>query len=252
MSGPPDDGSTFLSDIAEKGTEAIKLDPAFAAADGALRAFMLVYDGESAGMSYAGGHVPEYTWPRSEISVRQGEIIIQLRDNDDRDGEAAQMLARRKASLAGFREETTRNEGGIFRAFTAKARQVILIAQKHAQMRNSEHIGTEHLLLGVTDIGKADLKALGITPEDLRQEIVDIIGPAAETPPYQIPWTPGAKSALRLSAIEAKQFGKPVRPAHLLLGLIGADAARRTVAARVLAGHGVTPDSARRHVARQT
>jgi hypothetical protein len=56
VSRPPGDGSTFLSGIADKGAEAIKADPAFAAAGGNLRAFVLVYDGESAGMSYAGGH----------------------------------------------------------------------------------------------------------------------------------------------------------------------------------------------------
>ena len=85
MSGPPDDGSTFLSGIADKGTEAIKADPAFAAAGGNLRAFVLVYDGESAGMSYAGGHHEDYTWPRSAMAAGPGEIRIWLSDNEDQE-----------------------------------------------------------------------------------------------------------------------------------------------------------------------
>jgi ATP-dependent Clp protease ATP-binding subunit ClpA len=168
------------------------------------------------------------------------------------DGEAAQVLARRGASVARFRGEISRNNGAIFRNFSVKARQAVMNAQKEAQMRRSKYISPEHLLLGVTDIGKADLKALGINPDDLRQHIVGIIGPVVETRSYQIPWAPDAKSALRLSALEARRLGQPVRPGHLLLGLIGVDGTPLTPAARILASRGVTTDGIRRQLIRQT
>ena len=85
MSGPPDDGSTFLSGVADKGAEAIRADPAFAAAAGDLRAFVLVYDSEGAGMSYAGGHHEDYTWPRSGISAGRGEIRIWLSNDEEQE-----------------------------------------------------------------------------------------------------------------------------------------------------------------------
>jgi ATP-dependent Clp protease ATP-binding subunit ClpC len=139
----------------------------------------------------------------------------------------------------------------MFQKFTDQARRAVALGQKEGQMRHSARIGTEHLLLGLIVTGEiAVLESLGISPEDVCKEIVEIIGPARGTAPYQIPFTVGARRALELSAEEADRLGQDhVGPEYLLLALIREG---EETAAQVLVGRGASLARAREQVARLT
>jgi ATP-dependent Clp protease ATP-binding subunit ClpC len=113
----------------------------------------------------------------------------------------------------------------MFEKFTERARQVIVLAQEEARMLNHNHIGTEHLLLGLIHEGQGvaarALESLGISLEDARQNVEEIIGRGQETPSGHIPFTPRAKKVLELSLRESQHLGHDyIGTEHILLGLI--------------------------------
>lgn len=83
----------------------------------------------------------------------------------------------------------------------------------------------KHLLLGLVhdDRGVAaeTLKSMGIGLEDVRSQVLQIIGHGQRAPSGHIPFTPRAKKVVELSLREAEQLGHPwIDTEHLLLGLI--------------------------------
>ena len=92
----------------------------------------------------------------------------------------------------------------MFERFTERARQVVVLAQEEARMLSHDHIGTEHMLLGLLreEEGAAArvLEGLGITAERARAEVVRIAGTGSNGTAGQIPFTPNAKKMLELSA----------------------------------------------------
>jgi ATP-dependent Clp protease ATP-binding subunit ClpA len=113
----------------------------------------------------------------------------------------------------------------MFEKFTERARQVIVLAQEEARMLNHDYIGTEHLLLGLIHEGEGvaarALESLGISLEDVRQNVEEIIGRGQETPSGHIPFTPRAKKVLELSLRESQHLGHDyIGTEHILLGLI--------------------------------
>ncbi|WP_433797630.1 ATP-dependent Clp protease ATP-binding subunit [Actinoplanes sp. CA-252034] len=108
----------------------------------------------------------------------------------------------------------------MFERFTDRARRVVVLAQEEARMLDHNHIGTEHLLLGLVQEGEG-VAALGIAPEVIRREIEQIIGRGHEIPGGHIPFTPRAKKVLELSLREALQLGHNyIGTEHILLGLL--------------------------------
>jgi len=133
----------------------------------------------------------------------------------------------------------------MFERFTDRARRVAVLAQEHARMRNHNYIGTEHVLLGLIHEGEGvaarALKALGISLEDVRSRVDEIIGRGEVSPSGHIPFTPRAKKVFELSLREALQLGHSyIGTEHLLLGLIRE---KDGVGSRVLVDAGL--DSAR-------
>jgi ATP-dependent Clp protease ATP-binding subunit ClpC len=62
---------------------------------------------------------------------------------------------------------------------------------------------------------------LGISPETVREQVLDIIGKGKQEPAGHIPFTPRAKRVLELAVREAVQLGHLyVGTEHILLGLI--------------------------------
>ncbi len=62
----------------------------------------------------------------------------------------------------------------MFERFTQDARRVVVLAQEESRALRHDHIGTEHLLLGLLGAGGAAATALtevGLTPEFARAEI---------------------------------------------------------------------------------
>ena len=113
----------------------------------------------------------------------------------------------------------------MFERFTDRARRVIVLAQEEARMLNHNYIGTEHILLGLIHEGEGvaakALESMGISLEDVRREVEEIIGQGTQPHTGHIPFTPRAKKVLELSLREGLQMGhKYIGTEFLLLGLI--------------------------------
>jgi hypothetical protein len=124
-------------------------------------------------------------------------------------------------------------------------------------MLNHNHIGTEHLLLGLIHEGEGvaaqALESLGVSLPAVRQQVEEIIGQGQQALAGRIPFTPRAKKVLELSRREALAMGHNyVGTEHILLGLLregdgvaaqvlvrmGADLNRvRQQVIRILSGH---------------
>ena len=113
----------------------------------------------------------------------------------------------------------------MFERFTDRARRVVVLAQEEARRLDHNHIGTEHLLLGLLREGDGvaarALSALHISLDQARLEIEGIIGRGRRPSSDHIPFTPRAKKVLELSLREAQQLGHAyIGTEHLLLGLL--------------------------------
>ncbi|PJE65675.1 hypothetical protein COU91_00305, partial [Candidatus Saccharibacteria bacterium CG10_big_fil_rev_8_21_14_0_10_47_8] len=82
----------------------------------------------------------------------------------------------------------------MFERFTERARQVVVLAQEEARTLKHNHIGTEHILLGLMreeeGIAARVLCDFKITDEDVRPLVVRLTGPSDEITSGQIPFTP--------------------------------------------------------------
>ena len=137
--------------------------------------------------------------------------------------------------ITGIQADTLEN-------FTPRAQQVLALARKEAGRLNHNFVGTEHVLLGLMQLGQGVavnvLCRIGLNLESLRAEVEKQIG----TGPDQkiignIPFTPRVKKVLALAAKEAKALHHTyVGTEHILLGLLREGDG---VAARVLNNLGV-------------
>jgi ATP-dependent Clp protease ATP-binding subunit ClpC len=138
----------------------------------------------------------------------------------------------------------------MFERFTDQARQAVVLAQEEARLLTHNHIGTEHLLLGLMredeGIAAEALESLGIKLDSVRQQVVEIIGEGKKKPSGHIPFTPRVKKVLELSLREALQLGdNHIGTEHILLGLVSEG---EGVAARILVKLGADLTSVRRTV----
>jgi hypothetical protein len=138
----------------------------------------------------------------------------------------------------------------MFERFTDRARRVVVLAQEEARLLNHNHIGTEHILLGLIHEGEGvayvALTELGISLDAVRAQVEAEIGQGSEAPSGHIPFTPRAKKVLELSLREALGLSHNyIGTEHILLGLIREG---EGVAARVLVGLGADLDRVRRQV----
>jgi ATP-dependent Clp protease ATP-binding subunit ClpA len=114
----------------------------------------------------------------------------------------------------------------VFERFTDRARQVVVLAQEEARTLDHDHVGTEHLLLGLVregdGVGARALGVMGISLPAVRAKVEAIIGRGEGAPPRgRIPFSRRAKKVLELSLREALQLGVSyIGTEHLLLGLI--------------------------------
>ena len=113
----------------------------------------------------------------------------------------------------------------MFEVFTDRARRVVVLAQEEARMLDHNYIGTEHLLLGLIHEGDGvaarALESLGVSLDDVRQNVEEMIGRGQQQLSGHIPFTPRAKKVLELSLRESQQLGHDyIGTEHILLGLI--------------------------------
>jgi len=135
----------------------------------------------------------------------------------------------------------------LFERFTERARQVVILAQTEARTLKHDHVGTEHLLLGLVreDKGVAAqvLGSLDVTLERARGEVVRVVGVGDHDESGQIPFTPVAKHVLGQALHEALVLGHNyIGTEHLLLGLASV---REVPSVRILADMDATPDAIR-------
>ena len=162
----------------------------------------------------------------------------------------------------------------MFARFTQAARDAVARAREEAAALGHDHIGTEHLLLGLAAGGelpgslgiehgalRAAVKAapydrldadalatIGIDLDAVRRSVERSFGPGALGPRRgrrggQLPFTPRAKRVLELSLREALVLGdRQIGPAHVLLGLASDPDGG---AAHALRSCGASPEAAR-------
>ncbi|GAB4249854.1 MAG: ATP-dependent Clp protease ATP-binding subunit [Thermoleophilia bacterium] len=140
----------------------------------------------------------------------------------------------------------------MFERFTERARQVVVLAQEEARDLKHNYIGTEHLLLGLLREGDGVaarvMSTLEVTLEDVRGEIMRIVGEGEHEAQGQIPFTPRAKKVLELALREALSLGHNyIGTEHILLGLVRES---EGVAARILNDLDADADRIRQEVMR--
>lgn len=114
----------------------------------------------------------------------------------------------------------------MFERFNNQSRRVVILAQEEARAFNHNHIGTEHLLLGLLCEGAGSaskaLASVNVTLDAARQELEAIVGRGQQAQsPGHIPFTIRAKKSLELSLRETLQLGDDyIGTGHLLLGMI--------------------------------
>jgi hypothetical protein len=116
----------------------------------------------------------------------------------------------------------------VFERFTDEARRVIVLSQEEARLLAHDHIGADHLLLGLVHEGDGAaaraLAAVGVTLDGVRAEVERAVGRGESPTPDHIPFTPGAKRTLEGSLREALRRGdNHIDTEHVLLGLLRAD-----------------------------
>jgi ATP-dependent Clp protease ATP-binding subunit ClpC len=140
----------------------------------------------------------------------------------------------------------------VFERFTERARQVVVLAQDEARALRHNYIGTEHLLLGLLRdedfLAARVLESFSITIEEVRADVVRVVGRGDDVTTGQIPFTPRSKKVLELSLREALSLGHNyIGTEHLLLGLVRE---WEGVAARILVSHGADAEKVRNEVIR--
>jgi hypothetical protein len=113
----------------------------------------------------------------------------------------------------------------MFERLTDEARRTVVHAQEESRMLQHNYIGTEHLLLGLLHTGEGvaaeALTSAGASLEDVRQQVVRIVGPGKKEPIGSIPFTPRAKKVLELSLRESLELGDElITSGHILLALM--------------------------------
>lgn len=134
----------------------------------------------------------------------------------------------------------------MFERFTDSARRVVVLAQEEARKLNHDHIGPEHLLLGLLDhaerTGPAVVPALA-SATAVRHAVEEMAGRGATSPSGHIPFTAEAKRALEGTVAVARELDDSrISPGHLLLSLLRDP---EGAACKLLAGLGVDWDTAR-------
>jgi hypothetical protein len=113
------------------------------------------------------------------------------------------------------------------RGFTDRHKQAVDLAMEQARQLGHDHLGTEHLLLGLLAAGDGVaaqvLASMGIPLEEVRSRVENIIGPGRSpgTRAGRILPTPQARKVLSLTLREALALGhNDVGTGHLLLALL--------------------------------
>ena len=176
-----------------------------------------------------------------------------------------------------LKRKRDKSDGGSrpFARFTPSARDCLARAQEEAHALGHNYLGTEHILIALATEqpgpGGLALRSLGVSPDELRDDVRRIIGtggidsdalasigidldevrrrveesfgpgaldlpPSSCREPGRIPFTPRSKKSLHLALSEAQARGDNcVGSEHLLLGIARVE---ESVGAQMLADRG--------------
>lgn len=134
--------------------------------------------------------------------------------------------------------------------YNERARRVIDLAHREAKAQLHDHIGTEHLLLGLIEeregMAARLLESLGVTRESARAQIEEIVGPGQGSPSGRIPLSSRARRALADARPLARRYRRRnVDTEHILLAL----ALDEGAASRALVNLGADSGQLRRLIA---
>jgi ATP-dependent Clp protease ATP-binding subunit ClpC len=116
----------------------------------------------------------------------------------------------------------------MFQRFTDEARRSIVLAQEAARGLNHDHIGTAHILLGLTaesqGLASLALERVGVSEDVAVERTAEILGRGHGPPPAHVPFTPGAKRCLEDALKESlAREDKHIGTEHILLALLATD-----------------------------
>lgn len=135
--------------------------------------------------------------------------------------------------------------------FTPRAQQVLTLAKKEADRFHHNYVGTEHILLGLINLGQGVavnvLQKMNLDLQTVRSAVEKQVGVGPESKPSgNIPYTPRVKKVLALAGKEAKSLNHSyVGTEHILLGLLREG---EGVAARVLKSLEIDIESCRNEI----
>ena len=138
----------------------------------------------------------------------------------------------------------------VFDRFTDRARKVMGYARQASDRFHHDHIGTEHILLGLiedrTSIAANVLENLDVDLDKLRAEAEKVAGRGDAGNMKQKPFSEHARRVLDCAMEEARGMGhKYVGTEHFLLGLLRVEDRE---AAKLLRGLGVEAEVVRKEV----
>ncbi len=136
--------------------------------------------------------------------------------------------------------------------FTQRARRVLSLAQEEAERMQHNHIGTEHLLLGLMreegGVAGRVLRELGLEQRRVEELVERMTRATTRSANANLDLSPGTKRVLELAVDEARRMGHHyIGTEHLLLGLVRQS---EGVAIDVLRRLGVSPEEVRRQTRR--
>ena len=135
---------------------------------------------------------------------------------------------------------------------TPRAERLLQLANSHANRLNHDLLGTEHLLLGLADLGEGRaisiLDQMGIDLVEIRTQLENRIepGPAQGKRTGKAPLTPRVEQVLALAAKEAQTFHRDYAGTEdILLGIVSEG---EGIAARLLHASGVEASGVRQSI----
>lgn len=124
------------------------------------------------------------------------------------------------AAPAEYGREAAVAADGAMGHLTPAGQRCLDAAQAQSRQLDDNHVGTEHIVLGVLTANSKTARALadaGITEDLFRAQLFDEPGPS---PVGSIPLTARAKMILGFAQPAAAGDGREISPRHLMLGVI--------------------------------
>ncbi|HSJ83506.1 MAG TPA: Clp protease N-terminal domain-containing protein [Acidimicrobiia bacterium] len=136
----------------------------------------------------------------------------------------------------------------MFERFTDEARLVVVASEEHCRQAGHPEVSTGHILLSLLDnpdgLTHRVLDTEGVSPVEVRERLLAVLGPGRGETEGHIPFATDAKKVLELSLREAiRSQSDHIGVEHVLLGLLRDE---KSLGAVTLAEFGVD----RKHVER--